>query len=226
MDPSHIQVSSPNLSAEDFAKHIKETHALAQANLVKAADDMKRFHDRHAGEEMVYEAGAKVFLDGRNIKTNRPSAKMEDKWFGPYEVIEKVGAGAYRLKIPKTWRQVHPVFNVSMLKPAHEPVFDSQRKPPPPPPVIVEDEEEYKVDEILDSRVHRGKLQFLVKWTGYDDASWQPESDVENAKEAVTEFYRLHPGAPRKANIPSRHLRPLFNLTAPDNPRLDRDDQS
>ena len=69
MDLSHIHSSSPNLSAEDFAKHMKETHALAQANLVKAADDMKRFHDRHAGEEVEYETGAKVFLDGRNIKT-------------------------------------------------------------------------------------------------------------------------------------------------------------
>ena len=225
MDPSHARTSSPNLSAEDFAKHIKETHALAQANLIKAAEDMKRFHDRHAGEEMVYEAGSKVFLDGRNIKTTRPSAKMEDKWFGPYEVIEKVGASAYRLNIPKTWKQVHPVFNVSMLKPAHDPIFDSQKKPPPPSPVIIEEEEEYEVDEILDSRIHRGKLQFLVKWTGYNEPSWQPESDVKNAKDAVTEFYRLHPGAPRHLRIPSRHLRPLFHLTEPSS-TIDRDDQS
>ena len=174
---------------------------------------------------MVYEAGSKVFLDGRNIKTTRPSAKMEDKWFGPYEVIQKVGASAYRLNIPKTWKQVHPVFNVSMLKPAHDPIFDSQKKPPPPSPVIIEEEEEYEVDEILDSRIHHGKLQFLVKWTGYNEPSWQPESDVKNAKDAVTEFYRLHPGAPRHLRIPSRHLRPLFHLTEPSS-TIDRDDQS
>lgn len=114
MDPSPTSTSSSNLSAEEFAKHLKEIHSLAQANLVKAADDMKRYHDRHAGEEIIYEAGAKVFLDGRHIKTNRPSAKMEDKWFGPFEVMEKVGASAYRLKLPRTWRQVHPVFNVSL----------------------------------------------------------------------------------------------------------------
>lgn len=59
-----IQTSSNNLSAEEFAKHISETHALAQANSTKAAEDMKQFYDRHAGEEVQYQAGDKVFLDG------------------------------------------------------------------------------------------------------------------------------------------------------------------
>ena len=198
IDLSDIRSSSPNLSAEVFAKHIKETHALAKDNLKKAAEDMKRFHDRHAGEEPSYKQGTKVFLDGRNLTTSRPSSKMEDKWFGPYEVLEKVGASAYKLKLPKTMKAIHPVFNVSLLKPFKEPAFDSQIKPPPPPPVLVDNEEEYEVDEILDSRLHRGKLQFLVKWMGYDEPSWQPESDVVgNADEAISNFYHLHPVAPR-----------------------------
>ena len=151
---------------------------------------------------------------------------MEDKWFGPFEVLDKVGASAYRLKIPRTWRQVHPVFNVSMLKPAQDPAFDSQRQPPPPPPVIVDEEEEYEVEEILDSRLHRGKLQYLVKWVGYNEPSWQPESDVTgNADEAIEDFYKAHPGAPHRLAVPRRHLRPIFNLTEPD-PAIDRDDQS
>ncbi|KAL5512273.1 hypothetical protein ACEPAG_9357 [Sanghuangporus baumii] len=173
------------MSAEEFAKHVKGIHELAQANLVKANEDMKRFYDRHAGKSMEYEAGSKVFLDGRNIKTIRPMKKMDDKWFGPFEIVKKVGASAYRLKLPRTWRQVHPVFNEVLLKPAVEPSFESQKKPPPPPPVLVDDEEEYEVEELLDSRLHRGKLQFLVKWVGYDEATWQPESDIgDNAKEA------------------------------------------
>ncbi|KAL5512271.1 hypothetical protein ACEPAG_3556 [Sanghuangporus baumii] len=180
-----IRTSSSNMSAEEFAKHVKGIHELAQANLVKANEDMKRFYDRHAGKLMEYETGSKVFLDGRNIKTIRPTKKMDDKWFGPFEIIGKVGASAYRLKLPRTWRQVHPVFNEVLLKPAVEPSFESQKKPPPPPPVLVDDEEEYEVKELLDSRLHRGKLQFLVKWVGYNEATWQPESDIgDNAKEA------------------------------------------
>ena len=187
---------------------------------------MKRFYDRHAGQEPSFEVGQKVFLDGRNIKTSRPSAKMEDKWFGPYEIIEKVGASAYRLKLPRTWNKIHPVFNVVMLKPAIEPAFDSQHLPSPPPPVLVDNEEEYEVEEIRDARLHRGKLQFLVKWVGYPEATWQPESDVRpHATEALDDFYRLHPGAPRRATLPRRSLRPLFLFTSPD-PPIVRDVQS
>ncbi|KAL5520683.1 hypothetical protein ACEPAF_2684 [Sanghuangporus sanghuang] len=168
-----VETASSNLSAEEFAKHVKEVHELAQGNLTQANEDMKRFYDRHAGKSITYEAGQKVFLDGRNIKTIRPMKKMDDKWFGPFE------------------KKVHPVFNEILLKPAIQPSFESQKKPPSPPPVIIDEQEEYEVEEILDSRLHRGKLQFLVKWVGYEEATWQPESDVkDNAQESIQEFYR------------------------------------
>ena len=198
VDCSGIQTSSSNISAEEFAKSMKEVHELAQANLTKAAEDMKRYHDRNAGKAVEYEIGAKVFLDGRNIKTIRPSKKMDDKWFGPFEVVEKVGASAYRLKLPRTWRKVHPVFNECLLKQAVEPQFASQHKLPPPPPVIIDDEEEYELDKILNARRHRRVLQFLVKWTGHDEPTWEPKANLERqASEAIDEFYRAHPDAPR-----------------------------
>ena len=98
---------------------------------------------------------------------------------------------------------------------------------PPPPPILIDNEEEYEVDEIIDSRIHRGKLQFLVKWTGYDEPSWQPESDViGNADAAIAAFYQMHPGAPRRLNLPRRHLRPIFLLTEPDQSTIGWVDQS
>ena len=109
---------------------------------------------------------------------------------------------------------MHPVINIVSLKPANDPIFETQRKPPPPPPVIVDDEEEFEVEEILDSRIHRRKLQFLVKWVGYNEPTWQPETDVKgSADEAIAEFYQKNPGAPRLLNIPSHHLCPIFQNT-------------
>ncbi len=51
---------------------------------------------------------------------------------------------------------------------------------PPPLPEIIEDEEHYEVEEILDSRLYCGKLQYLVKWKGfgYEENSWIGENDV------------------------------------------------
>lgn len=155
VDISGIRTSSTNATAEDLAKHIKEIHDQAKSALIKAADDMKRFYDRHVGKLIEYATGDKVFLDGRHIKTIQPTKKFDDKWFGPFEVLEKIGASAYRLKLPKAWRDkgVHNVFNEILLKPSVQPEFDSQKKTPPPPPVLIDDKEEWEVEAILDSRI-------------------------------------------------------------------------
>lgn len=93
-------------------------------------------------------------LDRRNISTTRPTKKFADKWYGPFNVIEKIGAAAYKLKLLSTWNRVHPVFNEVLLKRYIRPAFSSQEKPAPPPPVLIDNEEEYEIDEILDSHLH------------------------------------------------------------------------
>ena len=67
----------------------------------------------------------------------------------------------------------------------------------PPPPIVIDGEEEWEVEEILDSRWHRKRFQFLVKWKGFsrEHNSWEAASDVK-APDLVTEYYRKHPAAP------------------------------
>ncbi|CAJ0919512.1 unnamed protein product [Ranitomeya imitator] len=67
----------------------------------------------------------------------------------------------------------------------------------PPAPVLVEGELEYIVEKILDSRVSKWKLQYLVKWKGYgqEDNSWVFASDV-HAADLVRAFHVAHPGRP------------------------------
>lgn len=220
VDISGIRTSSSNPTAENFAKHIKDVHDQAKSALIKAAEDMKRFHDRNIGKLIEYAVGDRVFLDGRHIKTIRPTKKLDDKWFGPFEVLEKIGASAYKLKIPKTWvkKGVHDVFNEILLKPEVTPEFESQKKAPPPPPVLIDDKEEWEVEKILDARTHGRwkKLQYLIKWIGHEDATWEYAENTENAQEAIDDFYKEHPGAPRHLDIPQQSLRQIFAYTTPD----------
>ena len=42
--------------------------------------------------------------------------KLAPRYIGPFEILERVGAVAYRLALSPDMLQVHPVFHVSMLR--------------------------------------------------------------------------------------------------------------
>ena len=64
---------------------------------------------------------------------------------------------------------------------------------------------EYDVEKILDSQIYRRKLQYKVKWEGWDEGhiSWEPAENVENAKELVAEFHAENPDAVGPSDVPA-----------------------
>ena len=50
-------------------------------------------------------------------------------------------------------------------------------------PVIVEGEEEWEVEEILESSRMKGQLQYLVKWRGFADPTWELEGNLAKVEE-------------------------------------------
>ena len=192
------RITSPIESVEDFVDHIHEVQKNTKESLEKAAEDMKKFYDRHRNKTPEFEVGQKVLLDNSNLALNRPSRKLAEKYSGPFEIIEKIGTHAYRLKLPDYWKNVHPVWNVSKIFPYNEdpenPNFTR------PPADVIEGEPEWEVEEILDAKFAHGNLQFLVKWLGWPDSenSWEDEVNLENSPEIIADFYKKFPSAPRR----------------------------
>ena len=82
-----------------------------------------------------------------------------------------------------------------MLEPSVPNKFLNQTETPPPP-VIINREMEFKILEILDSKIdkrHKCRLQNLVKWSGYEgtdeETSWIPASELKHAVESVADFH-------------------------------------
>jgi hypothetical protein len=142
-----------------------------------------------------YKVGDQVWLEGRHLRTNQPTAKLAPKHHGPFKVIQVMSPVNYRLELPTQW-SIHNVFHTDLLTPYRKtPTHGANYQRPPPD--LVEGVEEYEVERVLDSRRYgRGhKLQYLIAWKGYPDSDnqWVNWDDAEGAQEAITEFKCLNP---------------------------------
>jgi hypothetical protein len=108
--------------------------------------------------------------------------KLSPRFIGPYEILERVGAVAYRLALPPNLSAIHLVFHVSMLRkymsnPSH--VLEVH-------PIELRDDMIYEVqpEAIVDRQVRKIRLKDItsvkVKWKGHshEKATWELEDKM------------------------------------------------
>ena len=134
-------------SLEDLLKKIETMREEAKTAMEKTKETMKRQYDKKTHWSQDLKIGEQVWLEARNIQTNWPSKKLDQKRYGPFTVKEEIGQGAYRLKLSEGWA-IHDVFNEDLLTHCKKAEFASQHKNPAPPSDIINEEEEYEVEEI------------------------------------------------------------------------------
>ena len=79
---------------------------------------MKKYVDSKRREDELQE-GDKVFLKLCPYKqkslASRPNQKLAARSYGPYAVLERIRAVAYKLDLPLS-STIHPVFHISKLR--------------------------------------------------------------------------------------------------------------
>lgn len=114
------------MSTEDGAKRggVPAVEIMSQRMTAVKAMLEEAWHEARALQAMYYdekhkpvafEAGTLVLLDGKNIRTTRPSRKLAYARLGPFKVLERVGRQAYKLELPDNYSLIHNVFHVSLL---------------------------------------------------------------------------------------------------------------
>jgi len=184
---------SPVQAVEDFAQHMAFLHKVAQEEIIQAQAAQQVLADQKR-KEIILNVGEEVLLSGKHFQTattrNQPSKKLTERWHGPYKVLQRIGAVAYKLEIPKNMK-IHNVFHVSQLKPylsnTNQFAFRTTK---PDEPEEINGELEWEVEKILAKKMKRTNLYYLVKWKGYPahDATWEPVDNLKNAKQAIKDF--------------------------------------
>ncbi|XBI49267.1 hypothetical protein VPH35_112861 [Triticum aestivum] len=160
---------------------------LIQQQLLRAQQRMKSQADKHRCERS-FEVGEQVYLKlqpyVQTTVARRSNQKLSYKFFGPYKVLARVGAVAYKLELPPG-SQIHPVVHVSMLKKAMPATVIVQPDLPstcaslecPPQPLQVLDSNHISAGNSTVELVQ-------IQWTGLP-SSW---STWENKQQVMQEF--------------------------------------
>lgn len=89
-----------------------------QEKLKIAQSRQKSYVDKRR-KDLEFEEGDHVFLrvsPWKGVMRFGKKGKLSPRYIGPFEILERVGATAYRLALPPSLSQLHDVFHVSMLR--------------------------------------------------------------------------------------------------------------
>jgi hypothetical protein len=177
------------LSVDDSVNHADLNLWLSQRelmirsvwhHLLRAQQRMKNQADKRRSDR-EYQVGDMVYLRLQPYVQSsvavRANHKLAYKYFGPFEILQRVGKVAYKLKLPES-ASVHHVFHVSQLKPSLHPSCLVSKSLP-----VIPDTLRVPVQIIQHRVITRGGTQVpqvLVRWSGCDAAldTWEDEFDI------------------------------------------------
>jgi hypothetical protein len=148
---------------------------LLQQHLERAQQRMKSQADK-GRTERSFAVGDWVYLKLQpylqSSVEHRSNYKLLFRFYGPYEVEQRVGEVAYKLKLPAT-SMIHPVIHVSQLKKSVAKDAIVLKDLPTEPPAL------QVPDKILARRQRRLgatlRNEVLIRWSGLPDAlaTWE-----------------------------------------------------
>ncbi|KAJ4811165.1 polyprotein [Rhynchospora pubera] len=202
--PPKSQVEAVN----ELLKSRYQTLQELKQHLHKAQERMKRQADKKRSERKL-QVGSWVYLKLHPYRqfnvSNMNNRKLSMKFYGPFEVIEKIGEVAYKLNLPQG-SQIHPVFHISQLKPR---VGEGQAVTPKLPLIAEKGSIADQPGSILDRKMvkknNAAAVQVLIKWANQsvEDATWE---DYEVLKAKYPQFVLRDKNSFKEGGVPALEL--------------------
>ncbi|POS82116.1 hypothetical protein EPUL_006419, partial [Erysiphe pulchra] len=197
-NPENAREKLTQDEATMLVNSLKNAYDLVKSNLEKGQEKNKKDANKKRTEPN-FSVGDMVWLLADNLRTDRPSRKLDHQQRGPFRITSMKGS-SYKLDIPSSWR-IHPVFSANLLRKAATNPLPGQTCENPSPVNIVGDDE-YEIVRIKNSKVKLNRLFYQAEWLDHIDNQWYPASDFMYAPHLVQRFHKNYP----KAKGPPKNL--------------------
>ena len=79
-----------------------------------AQNVIKKQFDKKRQNLQGLKKGENMWLEAKNIHSNKPSKKLDQKKYRPFRIAKNISQGAFQLELPEEWI-IHNVFNKDLL---------------------------------------------------------------------------------------------------------------
>ncbi len=144
--------------------------------------------------DVIYEVDDQVWLVFENIKITRSCKNLKDKQLNFYSITVKVET-FYRLQLSRSMKHIHLVFSSKCLWSSLNNSLSKQHSELSRSLIIEENEEHWEVNNILNFRRYRERLQYKVKWIEINcDNEWYyvDKEKFDDSKKVLNEFHKLY----------------------------------
>ncbi|XP_073118734.1 uncharacterized protein [Henckelia pumila] len=156
---------------------------------LKAAQDCQKSWADLKRRPLEFEVGEKAYvklLPMKGVVRFCRAGKLNPRYVGPFEILDKVGTLAYRLALPPAMSRVHNVFHVSQLRnyvPNPNHILEAE-------PLVTEGNlnEELKYEEVpirivdtMEQVLRRKTIPYVkVQWSNHTEreATWELKEKI------------------------------------------------
>ena len=171
------------IGCPDLVQQAEEKLRIIREHLKAAQSRQKTQADKKRGE-VEFKAGDFVYLKVSPKKGTRRfglRGKLSPRYVGPFQIINKVGAVAYRLELPPNLSGIHNVFHVSTLKKCEFPPKIVELPLTELQPDLSYEEHPIKILDVKDRVMRKRTIRFVkVQWSNHteEEATWEKEDDL------------------------------------------------
>ncbi|XP_021979132.1 uncharacterized protein LOC110875242 [Helianthus annuus] len=164
---------------------------------IKVARDRQKSYADRRHKPLSFEVGDKVLLKvspWKGVARFGKQGKLSPRYIGTYEILEKIGNVAYKLKLPESLSNIHDTFHVSKLKKR----LSDESLIIPPEEIHVDDKLHFIEEpvEVLDSKIYktrRSRIKLIkVRWNSKrgPEFTWERKDEI---KKKYPHFFKKVP---------------------------------